>query len=119
VARRAADAIDRNIAAPDFVGEFMSMRDQGFFNGAFLWLNDDDFRRFVVESPDAVIANQALGAPGATGVTFFYDHIFVKEPGGQVRTPWHHDLTFWPVEGSQVCSIWMPVDRVTKEASGL
>ncbi len=33
--------------------------------------------------------------------------------------PWHHDLTFGPLEGSQLCSIWMPLDPVTTETRGL
>jgi ectoine hydroxylase-related dioxygenase (phytanoyl-CoA dioxygenase family) len=28
-------------------------------------------------------------------------------------------LTFWPIEGTQICSIWVPVDPVTRESSGL
>ena len=114
-----ADAIARNLAEPTFIGQVISLPDQGFLNDVFVWLQDDGFKRFVLESPAARIAAQALGGLGATKTSFFYDQSFVKEPGTQVPTPWHHDLTFWPVEGSQVCSIWMPLDPVTTETSGL
>jgi ectoine hydroxylase-related dioxygenase (phytanoyl-CoA dioxygenase family) len=115
----AADAIERNLADPTPIGAMISMPDQGYLNDIFVWLADDDYRRFVLESPAATIAARALGGLGATGARFFYDQSFVKEPGTQVPTPWHHDLTFWPVEGSQVCSLWMPLDPVTRETSGL
>src|ERR1700760_4050428 len=112
-------AIARNLAEPTFIGQLISLPDQGYLNDVFVWLQDDGFRRFVLESPAAAIAGQALAALGATTMSFFYDQTFVKEPGTQVPTPWHHDLTFWPVEGSQMCSIWMPLDPVRTETSGL
>ncbi len=115
----AADAIARNLEHPTFIGQVISMPEQGYLNDVFVWLHDDGFRRFVLESPAAAIAGQALAGLGATTMSFFYDQSFVKEPGTQVPTPWHHDLTFWPVEGSQLCSIWMPLDPVTTATSGL
>jgi ectoine hydroxylase-related dioxygenase (phytanoyl-CoA dioxygenase family) len=115
----AAEAIARNLEDPTLIGQVISLPDQGFLNDIFVWLHDEGVRRFVLESPVANIAAQALAGLGARTTTFFYDQTFVKEPGTQVPTPWHHDLTFWPVEGSQVCSIWMPLDPVTTETSGL
>jgi ectoine hydroxylase-related dioxygenase (phytanoyl-CoA dioxygenase family) len=114
--RRMADAVDACVARPTFYGEVVSMREQGFSGDLFLWKQIDAFRDFVFESPAARIARRILGS---CRVRFFYDQIFVKPPGCHVATPWHHDVTFWPVEGRQLCSIWMTFDRVTREASGL
>ncbi|MGZ8751642.1 MAG: phytanoyl-CoA dioxygenase family protein [Acidimicrobiia bacterium] len=113
---RVALAIERNLAAPSTLSEYISLPERGYVNDIFMWLADDDYRAFVVESPAAELARQILGS---SGVTFFYDQVFVKEQGADVPTPWHHDLTFWPVTGDQVCSIWMPLDPVTRESSGL
>ncbi len=113
---RVGAAIERNLAAPSAVGEFISLPERGYLNDIFMWLTDDDYRAFVLESPAAALARRVLGSDG---VTFFYDQVFVKEAGAEVPTPWHHDLTFWPVVGDQVCSIWMPLDPVTRESSGL
>jgi ectoine hydroxylase-related dioxygenase (phytanoyl-CoA dioxygenase family) len=109
-------AIERNLAAPSAVGEYISLREEGYLNDIFMWLADDDYRAFVLDSPAAGLAQQVLGTPG---VSFFYDQVFVKEQGADVPTPWHHDLTFWPVIGDEICSIWMPLDPVTRESSGL
>ncbi|MFQ5983877.1 MAG: phytanoyl-CoA dioxygenase family protein [Woeseiaceae bacterium] len=49
----------------------------------------------------------------------FFDQLFVKEPGCEVPTPWHHDLPYWPLRGNQICSIWAPFDPVTSLSSGL
>ena len=53
---------------------------------------DDPVRDDALESPAAHLARQALGS---RTVTFFYDQVFVKEPGSEVPTPWlclQHDL---------------------------
>ncbi len=52
-------------------------------------------------------------------MNFFYDQLFVKPAGCHVATPWHQDVTFWPVEGEQLCSIWITFDDVSRESSGL
>jgi ectoine hydroxylase-related dioxygenase (phytanoyl-CoA dioxygenase family) len=52
-------------------------------------------------------------------VRFFYDQMFVKEPGTDAPTPWHQDLSFWPVRGEQICSFWIPLDPVNKDNRGL
>ena len=45
--------------------------------------------------------------------------MFVKEPGTDAPTPWHQDLSFWPIRGEQICSMWITVDEVSRESSGL
>jgi ectoine hydroxylase-related dioxygenase (phytanoyl-CoA dioxygenase family) len=52
-------------------------------------------------------------------VRFFYDQLFIKEPGTQAPTAWHHDLPFWPLDGTQVASVWLALTPVTRESSGL
>lgn len=111
-----AAAIERAKGKLTPIGAMQSKPDSGFINDLFMWMHDDDFRAFVFESPAALLAHQAMGS---RTVTFFYDQLFVKEPGTQVPTPWHHDLPFWPIEGNQICSIWMPLDPVTRASSGL
>lgn len=101
---------------PSDLGERLSMKDRGFMSDLFMWLMNDDFRSVVFESPLARIAEQALGS---TTVTHWYDQLFVKEPGADVPTPWHHDLTFWPIDGEQIVSFWIPLDPVTRQSSGL
>ena len=111
-----ATAVERTKGRLTPIGAMQSKPEEGFINDLFMWINDEVFRAFVFESPAARLAHQAMGS---RTVTFFYDQLFVKEPGTQIPTPWHHDLPFWPVEGSQICSIWMPLDPVTRESSGL
>jgi ectoine hydroxylase-related dioxygenase (phytanoyl-CoA dioxygenase family) len=85
-----------------------------FFGDLDLWKRHDRFRRFVLESPAARIAATLMQSRKAN---FFYDQLFVKEPGTAERTPWHQDQPYWAVTGRQVCSIWLPLDPVSRETS--
>jgi ectoine hydroxylase-related dioxygenase (phytanoyl-CoA dioxygenase family) len=80
------------------------------------WLTNDEVLDFVLHAPSAKIAQQAFGS---NRVTFLYDQIFVKDELSPNPTPWHHDFTFWPVEGTQVASLWTSVDPVDAESSAL
>ena len=89
---------------------------QGFSGDLFLWKSNDEFRDFVHGSPAARVAAHVLRSKR---VNFFYDQLFVKPTGCHVATPWHQDLSFWPIDGKQVCSIWMTFDPVDRDSSGL
>ena len=116
--QRMASAVDRVVANPTLMGNVVSMKDDGFSGDLFLWKTDDDFRDWVYESPAALVAQQVLRAER---VRHFYDQLFVKPAGCHVPTPWHHDVTFWPVdvESRALCSIWITFDAVDRASSGL
>ena len=44
----------------------------------------------------------------------FHEHVLVKEPGTTQKTPWHHDQPYYCVNGSKVCSLWIPLDPVDR-----
>jgi ectoine hydroxylase-related dioxygenase (phytanoyl-CoA dioxygenase family) len=113
---RMAAALDHAVANPTDYGNTVSLRDQGFSGDLFLWKEHDDFRDFIYESPASHIAARLLRSKR---VNFFYDQLFVKPAGCHVATPWHQDVTFWPVAGEQLCSMWLTFDPVSRESSGL
>ncbi len=86
-----------------------------FFADLNMWQRLEPFRKFVFDSPASIVAAQIMGA---TRINFLYDQMFVKEPSTEEETPWHQDQPYWAVKGRQVCSIWIPLDPVTKD-SGL
>jgi len=81
-----------------------------------MWKRRDELRDAIYYGPFAHWAQQLMGA---REVRFFYDQMFVKEPGTDAPTPWHQDLSFWPIRGEQISSFWIPLDPVTRESSGL
>ena len=87
-----------------------------FRSDVFTWHLVDEVRDFVLFGPSAHIARQAFGS---NKINFFYDQIFVKQELTPDPTPWHHDKTFWPIDGEQIASLWTSVDPVTAETSAL
>jgi hypothetical protein len=109
------------------------------------WHTDQAMHQIIMNCPVAHLAQQVLDGlspaddPEPRGdlkpVRFFYDQMFVKHPhadagkdpatpsadaqGHLGNTPWHHDITFWPVEGEQIVSIWIALDRTNLENGGL
>jgi ectoine hydroxylase-related dioxygenase (phytanoyl-CoA dioxygenase family) len=77
---------------------------------------DADVRAFVFESPAAEIARRLMRS---RTVRYYFDQMFVKEPGAEAPTPWHHDQPYWPAAGRQICSLWLALDPVTLASGGL
>ncbi|MGH9901932.1 MAG: phytanoyl-CoA dioxygenase family protein, partial [Pyrinomonadaceae bacterium] len=111
-----ADAVEEAMASPGpHAEEYATRGDAGrFFGDVELSLRLPKFRRFALESPAGEIAGRIMGA---SRVNFFYDQLLVKEPGTSERTPWHQDQPYWAVSGSQVCSVWLPLDPIPEEVS--
>jgi ectoine hydroxylase-related dioxygenase (phytanoyl-CoA dioxygenase family) len=71
-----------------------------------------DFRRFTLTGPAPLIAAALLESET---VNFFGDQMFVKEAGTRERTAFHQDATYFEIEGTQCCVLWIPADPVTLE----
>lgn len=87
-----------------------------FFHDTFIWTRNDICRQFVFESPAAQIARQIMRSDK---VNIFFDQWLIKEPGTTTKTPWHHDMTYWPIDGWQICTVWFGLDPVTRESGGV
>jgi ectoine hydroxylase-related dioxygenase (phytanoyl-CoA dioxygenase family) len=104
---RMRSAIDAEMAGVSPTASEYGKTAGRFYGDFFLWLRNEDFRDFAFTSPLPALA---AGAMRSTTVNLLYDQLFVKEPGSSERTPWHQDLPYWPVEGTQILSIWVPLD---------
>ena len=106
--------IDANIASPSAdVRIYRNEDDTGLFFGDYCnWDRFSEYRDFVYRSPAAEIASRLTGS---RTIRFFHEHVLVKEPGTYVSTPWHHDQPYYPVDGTQTCSLWLALDEVPKE----
>ncbi len=87
-----------------------------FFFDTFMWTRMDGFKDFVFKSPAAKIAASAMRADK---VNIFFDQLLIKEPGTEEPTPWHHDMTYWPVRGRQICTVWLALDVVDKNSGAV
>jgi ectoine hydroxylase-related dioxygenase (phytanoyl-CoA dioxygenase family) len=109
---------DRSLAAPGKLFHDLSKGDPNgkFVSETFLWHQHPGFRDFIHDSPAAEIAAQVMRSAKANIV---FDQYLVKEPGTRQPTVWHHDLTYWPIRGNQVCTLWLALDPVTEETGSM
>lgn len=82
-----------------------------FFGDTFVCHHQEGFRRAVFESPAGELMADLFGA---TKVNLLFDQILVKEPLTSTPTVWHQDITYWPVAGEQVATLWLALDPVTR-----
>ena len=114
---RMREALEDVIANQSVLGEKeLSRPDEGFHGDIFVWKLHDAFRDLALFSPLPALASQVLRSKT---VNFFYEQFFVKRAGCPVATPWHQDIPFWPVAGTQIVSFWITLDPVTRASSGL
>ena len=98
-------------------GEQNNKNDPGRFIAATHMSRDNkSIMEFVKCSPAAEIAARLMNLDE---VRFFYDQLFVKEPGTLAPTAWHNDLPFWPLNGNHVASVWVALTDIPRENSGL
>lgn len=110
------EGLETAIREQSLLGKFMSRKVEGYKMDIFLWKRIDVLRDLIYYGPFARWAQDLMQSKE---VRFFYDQMFVKEPGTDAPTPWHQDLSFWPIRGEQITSFWIPLDKVNKDNSGL
>jgi ectoine hydroxylase-related dioxygenase (phytanoyl-CoA dioxygenase family) len=81
----------------------------GFVSGVDHWRTRPEFRAFAADSPLPAIVGALLRS---AKVNLYEDSVLVKEPGALERTAWHQDLSYFHVDGEQLCTTWCPLDRV-------
>ena len=81
----------------------------GFYDDYCNWQRISEYEDFIKHSPAAELGGNLTSSDTAR---IYHEHVLVKEPGTKETTPWHHDLPYYGVDGDQLCSIWLPLDKV-------
>ena len=107
------DGIELNLKSPSHRVKIASKNeDPGRFIEDFCtWQSNPHYQQFIFESPASLIAGKLMGSKRTR---LYHDHLLVKEPGTQQRTPWHQDQPYYNIEGIKNCSLWIPVDPVPR-----
>ena len=80
------------------------------------WTVMPAFREFAVASPLGAIAARLLRSET---VRLYEDSVLVKEPGTPERTAFHQDLAYFHLDGTQLCTTWVPLDPVTADSGAV
>lgn len=110
------DGIELNLRSPSHRVKIASKEnDPGLFIEDFCtWQFNPFYKRFIFTSPVSIIAGELMGSKK---IRLYHDHLLVKEPGTRQFTPWHQDQPYYNIEGTQNCSLWIPVDPVPREST--
>jgi ectoine hydroxylase-related dioxygenase (phytanoyl-CoA dioxygenase family) len=87
-----------------------------FVSGVDHWRSRPEFLAFAAGSPLPAIVGALLRS---TKVNLYEDSVLVKEPGALERTAWHQDLSYFHVDGEQLCTTWCPLDPVDGETGAV
>ena len=52
-------------------------------------------------------------------VNIVFDQFLIKEPKTDEPTVWHQDLTYWPIKGANVATLWLALDTVTEDSGSM
>ncbi|CAD2218048.1 phytanoyl-CoA dioxygenase [Angomonas deanei] len=86
-----------------------------FFEDFRCWEEIPEYREIIFNSCLPKLASKLMQSKT---VRLHHDHMLIKAPKTQARTPWHQDTPYYNLEGNQTISFWIPVDPVPVE-SGL
>ena len=78
------------------------------------WQRIPEYQDFVLNSPLGAVAAALMQSKTAQ---FFHDHYLHKEASSGVPTPWHQDIPYYCVQGSQTVSFWLPLETRDTELS--
>ena len=111
-----AAGVERNMRDPGRFGKRYTPEGKpGLFFGDYCnWHRIGEYEDFFRNSPAAPVAAQLMGS---RKVNLFHEHVLVKEPGTEERTPWHQDQPYYTVDGADIVSLWIPLDPVPREVS--
>ena len=82
-----------------------------FFDDYCNWQKIREYKDFFFHSNIARLASRLMDSKT---VNLFHEHILIKEPGSRKKTPWHQDQPYYCVDGKNNCSLWIPLDNISK-----
>ncbi len=111
------EGIERAMAEPGPLAKDYAAPGAGsFFTDHAMFRRIEALRRFLFDSPAARIAARLMAAHR---INLFDDHLLVKEPGTENPTHWHQDTPYYQVAGEQICSLWIPIDAVSRDTGAM
>src|SRR5262245_17987065 len=84
------EGIEHNLKFPSPRAKVASQpNDPGWFIEDFCnWQINSYYKQFIYQSPVSIVAGLLMESNISR---LYHDHMLVKEPGTQQRTPWHQD----------------------------
>ena len=110
------DGIEFNLNHLSPLAKVVSEADDpgSFIEDFCTWQQNVFYRNFIFNSEIGMIASLLMKSSIAR---LYHDHLLVKETNTRQGTPWHQDQPYYNIDGKQNCSMWIPADSISREAT--
>ncbi len=97
--------------SPRFKSHTLEKGVPAYLEDYWTWHLVAEFKDFVFNSPYAKIASELMSAKK---INLVMDNWFLREGGSKSKTPFHHDVSYFDMEGT-MCVLWLPLQPSKKE----
>ena len=114
--KKVQKGIERDIKnpSPRFKSHTVEKGIPSYLEDYWTWDLVPEFRDFVFNSPYPKIASELMSAKK---INLVMDNWFLREAGSKSSTPFHHDVSYFDMEGT-MCVLWLPL-QATKRNEGV
>jgi len=99
--------------SPRFKSHTLKSNIPAYLEDYWTWNLVPEFKDFVFNSPYAEIASELMLAEK---INLVMDNWFLREAGSKSSTPFHHDISYFDMEGT-MCVLWLPLQATGKDES--
>ena len=104
-------AKDIKSPSPRFKSHTTQKNIPAYLEDYWTWDLVPEFKDFVFNSPVSQIASELMSAKK---VNLLMDNWFLREAGAKSSTPFHHDISYFDVNGT-MCILWLPLEATGKD----
>ena len=104
--------IERDIKnpSPRFKSHTLKKGVPAYLEDYWTWDLVPEFKDFVFNSPYAQMASELMSAKK---INLVMDNWFLREGGSKSTTPFHHDVSYFDMDGT-MCVLWLPLQPTGK-----
>ena len=96
--------------SPRFKSHTLKKGVPAYLEDYWTWDAVPEFKDFVFNSPYAKIACELMSAQK---INLVMDNWFLREGGSKSSTPFHHDISYFDMDGT-MCVLWLPLQPTGK-----
>ena len=97
--------------SPRFKSHTLKPNVPAYLEDYWTWDLAPEFKDFVYNSPYAEIASELMSAEK---INLVMDNWFLREAGSKSSTPFHHDISYFDMDGT-MCVLWLPLQATGKD----
>ena len=97
--------------SPRFKSHTLKSNIPAYLEDYWTWDLVPEFKDFVFNSPYAEIASELMSAKK---INLVMDNWFLREAGSKSTTPFHHDISYFDMDGT-MCVLWLPLQVTGKD----